>query len=82
MCPGKCEVCGLGTLNPKKHVFPNTVHCATVPIVEGRRCAQALGPDVSLQRDIVCAGGGDTDACAVSRHYTVIVLNMLFPYTT
>ncbi|XP_021934417.1 trypsin-3-like isoform X2 [Zootermopsis nevadensis] len=61
---GKCEVCGLGTLNPKKHVFPNTLHCATVPIVEGRRCAQALGPDVSLQRDIVCAGGGDADACA------------------
>jgi hypothetical protein len=68
MCSGKCEVCGLGTLHPKKHVFPNTLHCATVPLVQRNWCEKALGPYVSLQPGIVCAGGGDSDACVVSRH--------------
>jgi hypothetical protein len=64
-------VCGLGTLNPKKHLFPNTLHCATVPLVEKERCEGALGPYVSLQPGTACAGGGDANACVVSRRCIV-----------
>lgn len=66
MCAGECQVCGLGTLNPHKHVFPTTLHCATVPVVQNAVCQQALGPYISLQPGMMCAGGGDADACVVS----------------
>ena len=66
MCAGECQVCGLGTVNTKKHVFPSALHCATVPVVQREVCQLALGPYIRLQPGMMCAGGGDADACVVS----------------
>jgi hypothetical protein len=66
ICSGECQVCGLGTLSPKSHVFPNTLHCATVPIVQRKVCEQTLRPYITLQPGSLCAGGGKADACVVS----------------
>ncbi|XP_023717956.1 trypsin-3 isoform X2 [Cryptotermes secundus] len=60
---GECQVCGLGTLNPKSHVFPDTLHCATVPVVRRKACEQSLKPYITLEPGTLCAGGGNSDAC-------------------
>jgi hypothetical protein len=59
-------VCGFGTINPQKRVFPTALHCATVPVVERGACQRALGPYIRLRPGMMCAGGGDADACVVS----------------
>lgn len=60
---GECQVCGLGTISSKSHVFPKTLRCATVPIVQRNVCEQTLKPYIKLQPGTLCAGGGNTDAC-------------------
>ncbi|XP_069697455.1 tryptase-2-like [Periplaneta americana] len=60
---GECEVCGLGTLQPKELVLPRALHCATVPVVPRDACREALGSYFEMQPDTLCAGGGDADAC-------------------
>lgn len=54
---------GYGITDISSLTLPTTLHKAVVQVISRQQCRQAIGRYQVLASDVVCAGGGASDAC-------------------
>lgn len=67
LTPGSCIVSGWGYEKVNAFIVPNQLKAANVTVLSDRKCRKLFGPKYPINSKMLCAGGGDTDACQV-RH--------------